>query len=100
MNESFVLDVFNGKVTDILSKYDELCFLVGAGISMDPPSALPSAREMVKALVNACTPVDDADRILSIETLRYELLVEGIEKIIDKDLKFLDYMDLVKDPNT
>ncbi len=99
MNVLPVLDVFHGKITDLIAPDDELCFLVGAGISMDPPSSLPSAREIVKTLVQACVPADDVERILSLHTLRYELLVEGLEKIIDTDLKFLDYLDIIKEPN-
>ncbi len=34
-------------------------FLVGAGISMDAPSSLPSAVKIVRSLINLCAPEEE-----------------------------------------
>ena len=74
-------------------------FLVGAGISMAPPSNMPSAIQMVKLLLSFLVPEEEIKNILKMDTLRFELIVELIQNVIDLDLKFLDYLDSVKIPN-
>ncbi len=74
-------------------------FLVGAGISMDAPSYVPSARMFVKELFNYYAPDDEIESLSKLESLRYEFLVEKIQNLFDKDLTFLDYLDEVKEPN-
>ncbi|MBN1799888.1 MAG: tetratricopeptide repeat protein [Candidatus Lokiarchaeota archaeon] len=84
---------------ELLNKQEKITFLVGAGCSMEAPSRLPSAREFVKALVSMCAPPEENDAILSLQALRYEAIVEIVEKLIDKQLIFLDFLDLKTDPN-
>ena len=74
-------------------------FLVGAGISMDPPSCVPSAKMFVRDLFKYYAPEEEIEKLLSLESLRYELLVEKVQNLFDKELKFLDYLDRVKEPN-
>ncbi|MFX1503935.1 MAG: tetratricopeptide repeat protein, partial [Promethearchaeota archaeon] len=74
-------------------------FLVGAGISMDPPTNMPSARQIVRDLLEVCAPAEEIENLLSLEMLRFELVVEKIQEVIDKDLKFLDYLEYVTEPN-
>lgn len=74
-------------------------FLVGAGISMDPPSNMPSARQIVKGLLELCTPVEEIENLLSLDMLRFELVVEKIQDVFDGELKFLDYLEYITEPN-
>ena len=74
-------------------------FLVGAGISMDPPSNVPSARMFVRELFTYYAPKEELEYLESLESLRYEFLVEKIQSLFDNDLTFLDYLDLIKEPN-
>ncbi|MFX1277560.1 MAG: hypothetical protein ACFFAT_21285, partial [Promethearchaeota archaeon] len=82
-----------------LSKEEKITFLIGAGCSMEAPSNLPSAREFVKELVKTCAPSEEIETILNLESLRYEAIVEIVEKIIDKNLAFLDFLELKTEPN-
>jgi tetratricopeptide (TPR) repeat protein len=83
----------------LFDKNEKYTFLAGAGISIDPPSNIPSARTMVKQLLNIFAVPEDVDELLKIDLLRYEMIVEQIQNFFDKDLKFLDYFELVKYPN-
>jgi tetratricopeptide (TPR) repeat protein len=92
---------YDGKIKSLLKKSKGYTFLVGAGISMEYPSNLPSAREFVKSMVELCTPSEYINKILSLETLRFEFFIEVIKNRtnIDKNVNFLDYFDIVKSPN-
>lgn len=93
-----IFEEFSGNVNDLFPAADKYTFLVGAGISMNPPSNLPSARYIVKILLNSCLPPKELKDI-PIEKLRFEKIVELIQDYWDNELEFLDYFDLVKDPN-
>ncbi len=83
----------------LLNKNDEFVFLVGAGCSMEPPSRLPSALEFVRGIVTFCAPPEEFGTIMNLNRLKYEAIVEIVEKRIDRDLKFLDYLETKKQPN-
>ncbi len=90
------------KTFDFSSLFSEkqiYTYLVGAGISMDPPANVPSARMFVKELFNYYAPKEEIMHLEQLESLRYEFLVEKVQNLFDKDLKFLDYLNLVKAPN-
>ncbi len=84
---------------DVFSIDQNYTFLAGAGISMDAPTKMPSAVQMVKELFTLITPEEEISRVLGLESLRFELAVELIQNVIDVDLKFLDFMEEVKTPN-
>jgi tetratricopeptide (TPR) repeat protein/NAD-dependent SIR2 family protein deacetylase len=84
---------------DLFSENKTYSFLVGAGISMDPPSNLPSARIFVKSLFKYYAPEEEIEKLSSLDSLRYEFLVEKVQNLFDNDIKFLDYLDHVKEPN-
>jgi tetratricopeptide (TPR) repeat protein len=86
-------------MNELFPNEEKFAFLVGAGISTDPPSNVPSARMFVSNLFKQYAPEEEFENLLNLEGLRYELVVEEIQKLFDKDLKFLNYLDLVKDPN-
>ena len=87
------------KLKEIIPTNQKLTFLVGAGISMDKPSLIPSALGFVDTLIRLGAPDEEVDNILSLEGLRYELIVELIQQNFDPDLKMMDYIDLFTEPN-
>ncbi|TXT61152.1 MAG: putative Tetratricopeptide repeat protein [Promethearchaeota archaeon] len=83
----------------IIEPTEKFTFLVGAGISMDTPSRVPSAKKFVETLVRLCVPVKEIDSILQKESLRYEVFIEQIQQYIDKSLRFLDFLETKMEPN-
>ncbi len=78
---------------------EQYAFLIGAGVSMNPPSSVPGARAIVKSLLSFCAPGQEVEPLANHPALRYELLVEWIKTLFDPNLKFLEYLDLIQDPN-
>ena len=99
MMKTAYFDDYVGRIEDLFRADEKYTFLVGAGISMDSPTNMPSAREMVKALLEFCAPQEELENLLSLDLLRYELIVEKIQGIFDGELKFMDYLELVTKPN-
>ena len=78
-------------IKKILSKSNDLTFLIGAGCSIDAPSCLPSGREMIESIVKYTCAESEIDKILGLESLRFESLIEIIREDLDKNLKLIDY---------
>lgn len=101
--EDSIIKISDGpKGPDFKELFSEnrLCtYLVGAGISMDPPSCVPSARMFVNELFRYYAPEEEIGKLSSLDTLRYEFLVEKVQNLFDKELKFLDYLSEVQEPN-
>ncbi|MBD3212279.1 MAG: tetratricopeptide repeat protein [Candidatus Lokiarchaeota archaeon] len=89
----------NAIFDEIIESSDKFTFLVGAGISMEYPSSVPSAKHLVESLARRCVPNEELHLILQKETLRYEVFVEVIQKYIDPSLRFLDFLETRKKPN-
>ncbi|MBN2151413.1 MAG: tetratricopeptide repeat protein [Candidatus Lokiarchaeota archaeon] len=88
-----------GAVETAFPPGEEYAFLIGAGVSMNPPSSVPGARTIVKSLLSYCAPAREVEPLTSHPALRYELLVEWIKALYDPELRFLEYLDLIKEPN-
>lgn len=99
MDSSSISKSFFGSLNDIISEKDKCTFLVGAGISMDSPSNLPSAREIIRILMEKFTPQEEVEKILKLDLLRYELVVEILQQLWDQELIFMDYFDSIEEPN-
>ncbi|MFX0022102.1 MAG: tetratricopeptide repeat protein [Candidatus Hermodarchaeota archaeon] len=100
MFEDMIIKLSEGLgIKELFSEKRLYTYLVGAGISMDPPSSMPSARMFVRELFKYYAPEDEIEKLLSLESLRYEFLVEKVQNLFDKELKFLDYLDRVNEPN-
>ena len=93
-----LLEKYEGKVEDLFPRREKYSFLGGAGISMDAPTNMLSAPQIVKSLLEFCVPSDELERILALKMLRYELIVEIIQAY-DENLRFLDYLERVEEPN-
>ncbi|MHA1820719.1 MAG: tetratricopeptide repeat protein [Promethearchaeota archaeon] len=75
-------------------------FLAGAGISMEPPSNLSSARQIMDAILRFISPDEIAyNKLKNISALRYEYIIQFFRDHIDEGLKFLDYFECPKEPN-
>jgi len=86
-------------LNDLFKENRLYTFLVGAGISMGPPSCIPSARMFVHELFKYYAPTEEIEELTSLNSLRYEFLVDKVQNLFDKEIKFLDYLELVKEPN-
>ena len=89
----------NLKITDLINEKAKLTFLVGAGCSIDAPSCLPAGRRMMEAIVEDICAESEFDKILKIEALRFEALVEIVRDRFDKGLKIIDYYSQCDKPN-
>lgn len=77
----------------------ELTFFVGAGISIDPPANLLPAKVFSKYLLELCAVPEEMDNLLQIPTLRYEMMVDIIQRYFDSQLDFMDYFEQFTQPN-
>jgi len=85
---------------DIFPKDGKFTFLVGAGVSRDAPSNLPLGRQMMEAIVEHSCAESEVNKILELENLRFEQLVEIVRYRLDHDLKIIDYYGLCDRPNS
>ena len=99
MTEKEILEEYAGNLEELFLKDSKWTFLVGAGVSMDAPSSLPSARQISRIILEYLAPEEELENLLSLEMLRYELLVESIQDMFDTELVFMDYFDEIIEPN-
>jgi len=86
-------------VNDLFDKGMDYTFLVGAGISMNPPSNLPSAKSIISVLLESCIPLEELPKSQSIKGLRYEMIIEQVQNRFDNDLRIIDYFEKFTHPN-
>ncbi|QEE17550.1 tetratricopeptide repeat protein [Promethearchaeum syntrophicum] len=86
-------------LNDLFEKGMMYTFLVGAGISMNPPSNLPSAKSIIRVLLESCIPSEELTKSQSIKGLRYEMIIEQVQNRFDNELKMLDYFEKFTHPN-
>ena len=99
MDNEISFKEYKEDVESLFSPKFSYTFLAGAGISMDSPSNIPSALKIVRNLLELCAPPEEVDNLLSLKKLRFELVVEKIQSEIDEELRFLDYLEQVTEPN-
>lgn len=92
--EKVDFDLFN-----LLQNTEPKLFLVGAGISMAPPSSLPSARQMMSAILEFGAPIELKDKLFQITRLRYEYLVELFHNTHDPQYKLITFFETSENPN-
>ncbi|MHC1590489.1 MAG: tetratricopeptide repeat protein, partial [Candidatus Helarchaeales archaeon] len=98
MNLDFYKEV-NVDFENLLRDDKKFAVFAGAGISMNPPSNLLSARQIVSYLINLCCPEEEAETILNLPLLRYELVIEAIQLYMDENLNFMNFFDYFERPN-
>ncbi|MHA1719639.1 MAG: tetratricopeptide repeat protein [Promethearchaeota archaeon] len=84
---------------DIFDTTQNLMFLIGAGVSMNPPSNLPSAKNISKTLLKYLIPSKYIEFVSNHEGLRYEEIIEHVMTDYDKDLRFMEYFNFCRAPN-
>jgi tetratricopeptide (TPR) repeat protein len=99
LSQNILFEKDKRTLEDLFLIDDNYTFLVGAGISMNAPSNLPSAVKIVNHLISLCAPEEEIQKMQSLDGLRYEWLVEAIQEYVDKDLLFLDFFDHKDTPN-
>jgi tetratricopeptide (TPR) repeat protein len=88
----------NTTLKELLTE-DRLTFLIGAGCSIDPPSSLAAGRQMMGAIIRYASPESEAPKLLALDDLRFEALVETFRDVLDRDLRLLDYFGECDRPN-
>ncbi len=90
----------NSNISNLINLDENITFLVGAGCSIDPPTCLPSAKKMMKAIIDFICEKSYKDLISKyIDDIRFESLMGIIQKFYDKDLKILEYYNQSRFPN-
>ena len=89
----------NLTIRDLFTPDAKLTFLVGAGCSIDAPSCLPAGPPMMEAIINYTCAESEIKKILELEELRFEQLVEILRDNLDPELKIIDYYGQCNKPN-
>ncbi|MFX1294819.1 MAG: tetratricopeptide repeat protein [Promethearchaeota archaeon] len=87
------------KLKEFLMDNAPKTFLIGAGCSIEPPSCLPAGRKMIEAIINYTCIESEIEKILTLEGLRFEALVEIVRDRLDPDLRLIDYLGVCDKPN-
>jgi tetratricopeptide (TPR) repeat protein len=99
MNDKKPFSLWENDLEKLFSPKNKYIFIAGAGISIDPPSNLLPAPQFIRHLLRYCAPEQEIENLLSIESLRYEMIVEVLQRYIDYALEFMDYFELATQPN-
>ncbi|MFX1340077.1 MAG: tetratricopeptide repeat protein [Promethearchaeota archaeon] len=99
MSERKLIKPYEGSVENLISSNNRYIFMVGAGISIDPPANLLPAPQFIQYLLELCAPKEEIPNLLTLKTLRYEMIVELIQRYIDYGLEFMDYFGFGTEPN-
>ena len=83
-----------------LIKNNKLLFLAGAGISMDAPANLPSAKHIMDMMIDYGALEEYKATLKTIHGIRYEYVVQVFRDEYDKELQFLNYFMQPFIPNT
>lgn len=90
------------ELSDLFPPRRKLCLLVGSGISIDPPSSLPTGFHFMQELIGRVVPEPVHGDVLALvdhgregmrgpgDFLRFEDLMEFLSRSIDTDLRVLD----------
>ncbi|MHA1672640.1 MAG: SIR2 family protein [Promethearchaeota archaeon] len=87
------------KMEDLFTKENKYAFLIGAGVSMNFPSNMPSAIDIIKCIFDQYLPSETMDQLLNHPKMRFELIIEIFQNLFDKNLKILNFMEVNIQPN-
>ncbi len=99
MSEKQLINRFENSLDTLISPENKYVFMVGAGISIDPPTSLLPATQFIRFLLELCAPVEEIEQLLSLESLRYEMIAEIIQRYIDYELEFMNFFESISQPN-
>ncbi|MFX0064826.1 MAG: tetratricopeptide repeat protein [Candidatus Hermodarchaeota archaeon] len=94
-----IYEPYDFDLKNLLTSDEPLTFLVGAGISIDPPTNLMPAGAIINAILRFGAAAEAVDKILTIDALRFEYIVEEFRNIYDPELQFLNYFEEATQPN-
>jgi tetratricopeptide (TPR) repeat protein len=77
-----------------------LVYFAGAGCSVDPPSNLPPASQLIIQIVKFLCPKAEVRKILNLREFRLESLLGILTRTLDNDLDILKYYGLCNSPNS
>ena len=122
MSEKITVNELNvpDQILQLFNSQDKFCFLAGSGISLDPPSCLPTGYMLIKLILQQTIPQSEQNFFLSSmspqqldmrtqndlqlnmdtegDFLRFEQLLEKL-RWIDPDFHILDCFEIIKEPN-
>ncbi|MFX0033971.1 MAG: tetratricopeptide repeat protein [Promethearchaeota archaeon] len=91
-----VIEKEDFKILELFNATQKYVFLVGAGVSINKPSNIPPAQEIVEKILKNCSPKGKYE---DLKKLQYELVIEYLHKYLDKDLIFMDLFEENYPPN-
>jgi len=97
--EQIFEQIYNFDIFTILKEDLKLTFLAGAGISVEKPSNVATARQIMHSILQFGASDKAFKKLCEIKDLRYEYLIEEFRDNYDHNLTFLDYFDTTKNPN-
>ncbi|MFX0023235.1 MAG: tetratricopeptide repeat protein [Candidatus Hermodarchaeota archaeon] len=89
----------NLTLKDLLEEGYSFNIIAGAGCSIDAPSSIPASNKLMEEIINFSCANSEIENILKIDGLRFEILLEIIRSLLDKELKILEYLELFEKPN-
>ena len=76
MSEKKLIKPYKGSVENLISSKNRYIFMVGAGISIDPPANLLPAPQFIQYLLELCAPKEEIQNLLqTIEKTRGKVVV-------------------------
>jgi len=87
------------KIENLIQKDKNLIFLAGAGCSIDAPSCQPAGNEMMNLIIKFSCAKSEQEKILKIDSLRFESIIQIFQECLDENLKIIDYYALCDKPN-
>ena len=99
MSEKQLIKRYENDLEILIPSEENLVFLVGAGISIDFPTNLLPATQFISNLLYLCAPEEEIENLIELKSLRYEMIAEIIQRYIDYNLEFMNYFDLITQPN-
>lgn len=94
-----LFELVDEDINKYFTKNENLTFLVGAGISVEPPSCVASARKMMDAILHYGAAPDSINKISEIKSLRYEYLIQLFQEMYDPQLQIMEYYEEIQNTN-
>ncbi|MEA3378662.1 MAG: tetratricopeptide repeat protein [Nanoarchaeota archaeon] len=89
----------NSLIEKLFTINEKYTFLVGAGVSMNPPSNLSSARQIINTLLKYSSPPNELSSLISAsKDIQFEHLIDLFGNVFPK-MDYLDYFESVDNYN-
>ncbi|MFX0114494.1 MAG: hypothetical protein ACFFB3_08095 [Candidatus Hodarchaeota archaeon] len=91
MSQNTIFKLSNGEIQDLIPSKDQLTFLVGAEISTGSPNNINFAIGIFQALLEYCVPSEEVERLMGLDALRYEIVVERVQGSYEAEFQSLRF---------